>query len=367
MPVFLFWLPGPKGQYSPAMDRPYAPLPVAGPSRAPQQGAAADRLCAWTREAPQPSSLPGTRPSAGRPMCWPGKRHEPRLNLTPTLRTGFCRPLRRLQRWALVPPGLAPPSERTGAGKGTAGGRAVEGDRLKALVRGDPPLALREHKRQSIRPEVPMLRSNCTPILRAGLRRGDVFHRASSLQLTLTGPVRRSVVYRTWWTLPTTHWESLAALPARILVDNGSYRSRPRRALARLQRIAEGRVLEDEDDEDGSGTPGSRRRRVPAQAKLVGRVERHASRGSIRRAAAALDAALLADTSDPAVMAKLRALHPEADAPAHLETDVQMSEETLEAVEKRLSAHSRGTAGGVTRWTCEQALVPVRVSCSSST
>ena len=89
------------------------------------------------------------------------------------------------------------------------------------------------------------------------------------------------------------------------------------------------------------------------------------SRGSIRRAAAALEAAPLADTSDPVVIAKLRALHPEADAPAALETDVpaiQISEESLVAVEKRLSANSRGTAGGVTGWTYEQALVPVRVS-----
>ncbi|NJN00174.1 MAG: hypothetical protein HC793_00350 [Aquincola sp.] len=124
--------------------------------------------------------------------------------------------------------------------------------------------------------------------------------------------------------------------------------------------------MEDEEEDDqGPASAGSRRRRVPDQVKLAGRIERHASRGSIRRAAAALDAEPLADTSDPAVIEKLRALHPEAVAPHALETDVpaiQISEETLEAVEKRLSAHSRGTAGGVTGWTYEQALVPVRVS-----
>ena len=160
--------------------------------------------------------------------------------------------------------------------------------------------------------------------------------------------------------------EALAALPVRILADNGSSRSRPRRILARLQRISEGQLLADEEDEEqGPAASGSRRRRVPDQVNLAGRIERHASRGSIRRAAAALDAAPLADTSDPAVIAKLRALHPEAAAPAALETDVpaiQISEETLVAVEKRLSANSRGTAGGVTGWTYEQALVPVRVS-----
>jgi hypothetical protein len=160
--------------------------------------------------------------------------------------------------------------------------------------------------------------------------------------------------------------EALGVLPVRVLVDNGSSRSRPRCILARLQRISEGHLLDDEDDEEqGPSAWGSRRRRVPDQVKLVGRIERHASRGSIRRAAAALDAEPLADTSDPAVIAKLRALHPEAGAPVPLATDVpaiQISEETLVAVEKRLSAHSRGTAGGVTGWTYEQALVPVRVS-----
>ena len=138
--------------------------------------------------------------------------------------------------------------------------------------------------------------------------------------------------------------EALAALPVRILADNGSSRSRPRRILARLQRILEGQPLVDEEDEEqGPAASGSRRRCVPDQVKLAGRIERHASRGSIRRAAAALDAAPLADTSDPAVIAKLRALHPEAAAPAALETDVpaiQISEETLVAVEKRLSANS---------------------------
>ena len=85
--------------------------------------------------------------------------------------------------------------------------------------------------------------------------------------------------------------EALAALPARILADNGSSKSRPRRILARLQRISEGQPLDDEDEEEeGPVAMGTRRRRVPEQAKLVGRIERHASRGSIRRAAAALDA-----------------------------------------------------------------------------
>lgn len=162
--------------------------------------------------------------------------------------------------------------------------------------------------------------------------------------------------------------EALAALPGRILADTGASRSRPRRILARLRRIAEGQLLDDEEEEEmglGPAPSGSRRRVVPEQAKLVGRIEGHASRGSIKRAAAALDAEPLADTSDTGVMAKLRALHPQAAPPTALAINVpaiQVSAETLEAVEKRLSANSRGKAGGATGWTYEHALVPMRVS-----
>ena len=253
------------------------------------------------------------------------------------------------------------------------------GDKLQALRRGDRLLPLRARERPSIRlPELLLLRCNSMPILRPGPRPADASHRASRQQLMLTGPVRVSgsledVVDAANHALGVAAaarldgaLEALAALPVRILADNGSSRSRPRRILARLQRISEGQLLADEEDEEQwPAASGSRRRRVPDQVKLAGRIERHASRGSVRRAAAALEAAPLADTSDPVVIAKLRALHPEADAPAALETDVpaiQISEESLVAVEKRLSANSRGTAGGVTGWTYEQALVPVRVS-----
>ena len=104
---------------------------------------------------------------------------------------------------------------------------------------------------------------------------------------------------------------------------------------------------------------------MPDQVLLAARVERLASKGSIRRAAAALDNAPLADTSDPVVIAKLRALHPEAAPPTTLSTDVpaiQITEETLVAVERRLSATSKGKGAGVTGRTYEHILVAVQVS-----
>jgi hypothetical protein len=117
--------------------------------------------------------------------------------------------------------------------------------------------------------------------------------------------------------------------------------------------------LDDEEEEDGSGgvcvwlaPGGSRRRRVTEQAKLVIRIERHASRGSIKRAAAALGADPLADASHPVVIAKLRAFHPGADPPTALAIDtpaIPIFMETLEPVERRLNAHNRGTAGGPKR------------------
>ena len=53
------------------------------------------------------------------------------------------------------------------------------------------------------------------------------------------------------------------------------------------------------------------------------------------------------------------------EPPAALATNVpaiQISAQTLDATEKRLSANSRGKAGGATGWTYEHALVPMRVS-----
>ena len=101
------------------------------------------------------------------------------------------------------------------------------------------------------------------------------------------------------------------------------------------------------------------------QAKLAARIERHVSAGSIRRGAAALSSEPLADTSDPAVLAKLRALHPDAESPAPIDVEepaLQTSAETLLAVCKRVSAHNRGTAGGPTGWTYEMICAFVQAS-----
>jgi hypothetical protein len=89
------------------------------------------------------------------------------------------------------------------------------------------------------------------------------------------------------------------------------------------------------------------------------------SAGSIKRGAAALAAEPLADTSDPDVLTKLRALHPDAELPvpiATVEPALQVSAETLTAVCKRVSAHNRGTAGGPTGWTYEMICACVQAS-----
>ena len=89
------------------------------------------------------------------------------------------------------------------------------------------------------------------------------------------------------------------------------------------------------------------------------------SAGSIKRGAAALSAEPLADASDPAVLEKLRDLHPAADPPAAVaivEPALEVSAETLVAVCKRVSAHNRGTAGGPTGWTYEMICACVQAS-----
>lgn len=351
------------------------PLLEAGPSKAPEtQGAADDQPCSLTGEGGQPDSLPGPGPTARRTEVLDrgATRAPPEPEPDPPDRTA-------------PPPPAAPVTRTRAAGAGTSGGRdgGRTGNRrgnggprgqaqgtgrarqtagvVRAPAAANPTGgAQQQHADPEGRAQARGRISQSVPAsaqadwARAATRSLEDVVDAAQNAMGVTGAARLEGAL-----------EALAALPARILADNGSSKSRPRRILARLQRISEGEPLNDEEEEEGFMPMRPRRRRVPEQAKLVGRIERHASRGSIRRAAAALDAEPLADTSDPVVMAKLRALHPEADAPAALEADmpaIRISEETLEAVEKRLSAHSRGTAGGVTGWTYEQALVPVRVS-----
>ena len=163
--------------------------------------------------------------------------------------------------------------------------------------------------------------------------------------------------------------EALAEIPDRVLSDKGASRDRARRALARLRRIEAGEPLDDEIGVDVGGSQGrhggNRRRRVSDEAKAAARIERHVSAGSVRRAAAALSSDPLADTSDPAVLAQLRALHPDAEFPAVFDAEepaLQTSVETLLAVCKRVSAHKRGTAGGPTGWTYEMICACVQSS-----
>ena len=163
--------------------------------------------------------------------------------------------------------------------------------------------------------------------------------------------------------------EALAELPDRVLSDKCASRDRGRRILARLRRIDEGRRLDDEDGDEVGGSQGrhrsNRRRRVSDEAKTAARIERHVTAGSIRRGAAALSSEPLADTSDPEVLAKLRALHPDAESPAPIDAEepaLQTSAETLLAVCKRVSAHKRGTAGGPTGWTYEMICACVQSS-----
>ena len=46
--------------------------------------------------------------------------------------------------------------------------------------------------------------------------------------------------------------EALGALSARALADNGASRTRPRRTLGRCKRLAEGGLLADEEEEQGT-------------------------------------------------------------------------------------------------------------------
>ena len=160
--------------------------------------------------------------------------------------------------------------------------------------------------------------------------------------------------------------EALALLPEQVLADGGASRSRARRILARLRRIDEGLRPENED-ETGDPTPRGprRRRRMQEQERLAARIQRHLSTGSISRGARALDSEPLADPSDPAVIAALRALHPAAEAATPLPEQVpalQVSADTLSDVLKRVSTHNRGTAGGPTGWTYEMIVVVAQAS-----
>lgn len=354
------------------------PVPAEGSPRAPVPGAAANQPCPPAPNSLQASSLLGDPPTAGRhdvpvrgenrappePDPEPPDRSAPAPSAVPAQGAGSAgagtsgggdggrnRPRRRS-------------GGNGGQGNGATAGRQParsQGGRAAVNPRAGAPAATQQRRAD---PEGRAQARGSIPQRVPAEARAD-WARAATRCLedvvdTARGALGAAAVGRLEGAL-----EALAALPARALADNGSSRSRPRRILARLRRISDGYSLDDEDEAEGFASSAPRRRNVPDKVKLAGRIERHASRGSIRRAAAALDAEPLADTSDPAVIAKLQALHPQAEAPAALLSDVpaiKISEETLVAVEKRLSARNNGTAGGATGWTYEQALVPVQVS-----
>ena len=152
--------------------------------------------------------------------------------------------------------------------------------------------------------------------------------------------------------------EALASLPELALADRGGSGGRARRILARLRRIADGDPLDDSDD-DSEATGGrrvaARRRRLSEDAELARRIQRSLDVANITKAARALSSAPLADPTDPAVRAALKAKHPEAAPPAPLaaeEPALQVDGDVLGKVLRQLAAR-KGSAGGPTGWTLE--------------
>ncbi len=157
--------------------------------------------------------------------------------------------------------------------------------------------------------------------------------------------------------------EALAALsdlPALALADPGASKSRGRRALARLNRMALG--LQPDDVEGlGSESPrlhDRRRRRstIASQEKMALRIQRYLNRGSVSRAAKVLESEPIADMSIQRNLNALKNLHPQALAPQMLEETsrpLQVDSDLVCKVVQTLSAHHRGRAGGPTGWTYE--------------
>ena len=155
--------------------------------------------------------------------------------------------------------------------------------------------------------------------------------------------------------------ETLNGLVRRVLADHGASRGRAKRILARVARIEADLPLDDDEGSDSSGgaaaaRPAPRARsNVSEDQKLATRIAQQLKRGSISRAARALKNVPVADASDPEVLAKLAAKHPEAPAPQPLEDDapaLQITAEQLGAVIKRWRG-KHGTAAGMSGLTPE--------------
>ena len=162
--------------------------------------------------------------------------------------------------------------------------------------------------------------------------------------------------------------EELNDLPRRVLADHCSSSGRVRRILGRVARIEQGLPLLDEigDNAADAAAPAAPRRRVTLgeEQRLAARITQHLQRGSISRAARALKDIPIADASDPAVLAKLAAKHPQAPPPDVLEDDepaLQINAETLGAVLRRWRG-KRGTAPGLSGLTPEHIVAAAEVS-----
>ncbi|MEL6449579.1 MAG: reverse transcriptase domain-containing protein [Pseudomonadota bacterium] len=161
--------------------------------------------------------------------------------------------------------------------------------------------------------------------------------------------------------------QALGDLPALALADKGASRSRGRRAVARLRRMAQG--LQPEDLEDGAApaTQGDKRRRrtIATQDKMVRRIQRHLRNGSVSRAAKVLESEPLADMTHTRNLNALKKLHPDAPEPDPLdapEAPLQVDVSLVQKVVEKVSAHHRGSAGGPTAWTYEMIVAAATAS-----
>ena len=161
-------------------------------------------------------------------------------------------------------------------------------------------------------------------------------------------------------------WQEFGTLPRTVFAYSRSCRSGAA-AAARATRIADGLPLEDAGgEEDTERTTGQRRPHLSDAQRQAAWIERclH-QKGSVHRAALALQGSKSADARDPGVRASLHAAHHVAAPAAPLEAAEparQLNREHLQEVVTIVSAHHRGTAAGPSGWAFEM----IRAACQSS-
>lgn len=155
--------------------------------------------------------------------------------------------------------------------------------------------------------------------------------------------------------------EDLHSLPARGLADPRS-KGRPARTLRRLDLISRGEPL---DQPEGVGRRATvRQRRLTEDQLRAARAEQQLSRGSVTRAARAMDGAPLANARDAAVRQQLLDKHPQRALPDPLDADEPALQVTMAQFNIALEriARKRGTAGGPSGWTYEHLHAAVSAS-----